>query len=95
MKLKPTNQQVPILQQHMLKINNQIIWKPPTYPIFSNGIFSDLLKTLNVISVLKRGENQDYNNYRPISLISKPKQTNGKDCTPKTLKLPSEKLFTF
>ena len=36
----------------------------------SNGIFPDLLKTSNAIPVFKRGENQDYNNYRPISLIS-------------------------
>ena len=59
---------------HVLKISNQIICKPLTYLInlsFSNGIFRDLLKTSNVIPVFKRGENQDYNNYRPISLISK------------------------
>ena len=57
----------------ILKISNQIICKPLTYLInlsFSNGIFPDLLKTSNVIPVFKRGENQDYNNYRPISLIS-------------------------
>ena len=49
--------------------------KPLTYLIdlsFSNGIFPDLLKISNVISIFKRGENQDYNNYRPISLISNP-----------------------
>ena len=53
----------------ILKISNQIICKPLTYLInlsFSNGIFPDLLKTSNVIPVFKRGENQDYNNYRPI-----------------------------
>ena len=55
------------------EISNHIICKPLTYLInlsFSNGIFPDLLKTSNVISVFKRGKNQDYNNYRPISLIS-------------------------
>ena len=58
---------------HTLKISNQIICKPLTYLInlsFSNGIFPDLLKTSNVIPVFKRGVNQDYNSYRPISLIS-------------------------
>ena len=51
---------------HILKISNQIICKALTYLInlsFSNGIFPDLLKTLNVIPIFKRGENQDYNNY--------------------------------
>ena len=57
----------------ILKISNQIIWKPLTYLInlsFSNRIFPDLLKTSNVIPVFKRGKKQDYNNYR--SLISNP-----------------------
>ena len=59
----------------ILKISNQIIWKPLTYLInlsFSNRIFPDLLKTSNVIPVFKRGKKQDYNNYRPMSLISNP-----------------------
>ena len=59
----------------ILKISNQIMCKPLTYLInlsFSNGIFPDLLKISNVIPIFKRGENQDYNNYRPISLISNP-----------------------
>ena len=58
---------------YILKIRNQIICKPLTYLInlsFSDGTFPDLLKTLNVFPAFKRGENQDYNNYRPISLIS-------------------------
>ena len=58
---------------YILKISNQIICKPSTYLInvsFSNGIFPDLLKTSNIIPIFKRGENQDYNNYRPISLVS-------------------------
>ena len=57
----------------ILEISNQITCKPLTYLInlsFSNGIFPDLLKTSNVIPIFKRGENQDYNNYQPISLIS-------------------------
>ena len=42
----------------------------PNYSFFSNRILPDLLKTSNVIPVFKRGENQDYNNYQPVSLIS-------------------------
>ena len=57
----------------ILKIRNQIICKPLTYLInlsFSNRIFPALFKTSNVIPIFKRGENQEYNNYRPISLTS-------------------------
>ena len=82
----------------ILKISNQIICKPLTYLInisFSNGIFPDLLKTSIVIPVFKRGENQDYNNYRPISLISNLSKLMEKKCTPKTLQLPREKLSPF
>ena len=57
----------------ILEISNQITCKTLTYLInlpFSNGIFPDLLKASNVIPISKRGKNQDYNNHRPISLIS-------------------------
>ena len=37
---------------------------------FSEGTFPNLLKFANVIPVFKKGENLDYNNYTPISLIS-------------------------
>ena len=37
---------------------------------FSKGVLPDLLKFANVIAVFKKGENLDYDNYRPISLIS-------------------------
>ena len=37
---------------------------------FSECTFPDLRKFANVIPVFKKGDNLDYNNYRPISLIS-------------------------
>ena len=61
----------------------------------SNGIFPDLLKTSNAIPVFKRGENQDYNNYRPISLFFSVSKLMGKNCTSKTLQLSREKLSPF
>ena len=57
----------------ILKMSHHIIAKPLVYLInlsFSTGVFPDLLKIANTISVLKIGDRQDYNNYRPISLIS-------------------------
>ena len=60
------------IPSQILKISNQIICKTNDLPIinlsFSNGIFPDILKTSNVIPIFKRGKNQGYNNYRPISL---------------------------
>ena len=53
-------------------MSQQIISKPLVYLInlsFSTGVFLDLLKTANIIPVLKKGDRQDYNIYRPISLI--------------------------
>ena len=38
--------------------------------LFSEDIFPDLLKFANVIPVFKKGDNLDYDNYRPISLLS-------------------------
>ena len=37
---------------------------------FSEGIFPDILKFANVIPVFKKVSNLDFNNCRPISLIS-------------------------
>ena len=58
----------------ILKMSQQIIAKPNhlcTLLIpFSTVVFPGLLKIANIIHVLKKGDRQDYNNYRPISLIS-------------------------
>ena len=56
----------------ILKMSQQIIAKPHVYLInlsFSSGVFLGLLKIVNIISVLKKGDRQDYNNYLPISII--------------------------
>ena len=37
---------------------------------FSEGIFPDILKFANLIPDFKKVDNLDFNNYRPISLIS-------------------------
>ena len=37
---------------------------------FSEGVFPNLLKFSIVVPVFKKWDNLDYNNYRPISLIS-------------------------
>ena len=56
-----------------LKMSQQIIAKPLVHLFnlsFSNWLFPDLLKIANVIPIFKKGDSQDYNNYRPVSLIS-------------------------
>ena len=56
------------------KMSQQIIARPLAYLInlsFPTGVLPNLLKIANIITVLKKRESQDYNNYRPISLISK------------------------
>ena len=58
---------------NILKRSCSVLSKPPAKLInfsFSEGTFPDLLKFANVIPVFKKGDNLDYNNYRPISLIS-------------------------
>ena len=58
---------------NILKLSHSVLSKPLVKLInfsFSEGTFPDLLKFANVIPVFKKGDNLDYNNYRPISLIS-------------------------
>ena len=50
-----------VLSKHLVKLINFS---------FSEGTFPNLLKFANVIPVIKKGDNLDYNNYKPISLIS-------------------------
>ena len=56
-----------------LKMSQQIIAKPLVHLFnlsFSTWVFPDLLKIANVIPIFKKGDSQDYNNYRPVSLVS-------------------------
>ena len=58
---------------NILKLSCSVLSKPLVKLInfsFSEGTFPNLLKFANVIPVFKNGDNLDYNNYRPISLIS-------------------------
>ena len=58
---------------NILKLSCSVLSKPLAKLInfsFPEGILPDLLKFANVIPVFKKGDNLDYNNYRPISLIS-------------------------
>ena len=56
-----------------LKLSCSVLSKPLVKVIncsFSEDTFPDLLKFANVIPVFRKGDNLDYNNCRPISLIS-------------------------
>ena len=58
---------------NLLKLSCAVLSKPLVKLInfsFSEDTFPNLLKFANVIPVFKKGENLDYNNYTPISLIS-------------------------
>ena len=62
-----------IIPTNILKLPCSVLSKPLVKLInspFSEGTFPDLLKFANVIPVFNKGDNLDYNNYRPISLIS-------------------------
>ena len=57
----------------MLKTSKKQLSVPLTYLIslaFETGIFLDILKTTKVIPIFKKRDQQDCNNYRPISLLS-------------------------
>ena len=65
---------------NILKSSCSILLKPPVNIIhfsFSDSTSPNLLKFDNVIPVFKKGESLDYNNYRPIFVIS----NIGKDST--------------
>ena len=58
---------------NILKLSCPVLPKPLVKLInflFSEGTFRNLPKFANIIPVFKKGDNLDYNNYRPISLIS-------------------------
>ena len=57
----------------MLKTSKKQLSVPLTYLInlaFETGIFPDILKTAKLIPIFKKGDQQDCNNYSPISLLS-------------------------
>ena len=58
---------------NILKLSCSVLSKPLVKLInllFSEGTFPNLLKFANIIPLFKKGDNLDYNNYRPISIIS-------------------------
>ena len=58
---------------NMLQLSWSALSKPLVKLInfsFSEGIFPDLLRVVNMILVFKKGDNLEYNNCRPTSLIS-------------------------
>ena len=59
---------------NIVKLSYSVFSKPLVKLInfsFSGGTFPNLLKFANGIPVFKKGDKLDYNNYRPISIISK------------------------
>ena len=61
------------LPSKILKTSKKQLSVPLAYLInlaFEIGNFPEILKTFKVIPVFKKGEQQDCNNYRPISLLS-------------------------
>ena len=61
------------IPSNILTLSCSVLSKPLDKLInfsFSEGTFPDLLKFANAIPVFKNEDNLDYNNYRPMSLIS-------------------------
>ena len=57
----------------MLSVIPDLIILPLAYIInmsFVTGVYPDLLKIVKVIPIHKGGSSQDFNNYRPTSLLS-------------------------
>ena len=73
-KLKPKLSSGPdCISSKLLKIIMPIIIEPFCHLInlsFETGFIPDQFKTAKVVPVFKSGERDDYNNYRPISLLS-------------------------
>ena len=61
------------IRTKILKVHSKTLSKPLAELInlsLNQGKFPTILKTVKVIPIHKRGDKSEYDNYRPISLIS-------------------------